>query len=172
MPEWKLHALENDRKITPRKITENWQLEFARMENARPGKCQNGNCTPRKMTEKSHPGKWQKMHNWNLPEWKMHTLENARMEIARPGKWQKNHTPENDRKLTIWICQNGKYTPLKMPEQKLHALETDRKLTHQCWNGGIPPLQISTILGQKCDFHYCLIFPKCQSWGPLGSIWT
>ena len=57
MPEWKLHTLENDRKITPRKMTENAQLEFARMENAHPGKCQNGNCTPRKMTEKSHPGK-------------------------------------------------------------------------------------------------------------------
>ena len=57
MPEWKLHTLENDRKITPRKMTENAQLEFARMENAHPGKCQNGNCTPWKMTEKSHPGK-------------------------------------------------------------------------------------------------------------------
>ena len=57
MPEWKLHTLENDRKITPRKMTENAQLEFARMENAQPGKYQNGNCTPWKMTEKSHPGK-------------------------------------------------------------------------------------------------------------------
>ena len=37
MPEWKLHALENDRKITPSKMTENLQLEFARMENTQPG---------------------------------------------------------------------------------------------------------------------------------------
>ena len=86
MPEWKLHTLENDRKITPQKMTENEQLEFARMENAHPGKYQNGNCTPWKMTRKSHTGKEQKIHHWNLPEWKMHNLENARMEIAHPGK--------------------------------------------------------------------------------------
>ena len=59
------------------------------MENAHPGKCQNGNCTPWKMTEKSHPGKWQKIYNLNLPEWKIHAPENARTEIARPGNWQK-----------------------------------------------------------------------------------
>ena len=57
MPEWKLHTLENDRKITPRKMIENAQLEFARMENAHPGKCQKENCTPQIMTKKSHPGK-------------------------------------------------------------------------------------------------------------------
>ena len=85
IPEWKLHALENDRKITPWKMTENAQSEFARMENAHPGKCQNGNCTPWKMTEKSHSGKLQKIDNLNLPEWKIHTAENARTEIARPG---------------------------------------------------------------------------------------
>ena len=48
--------MENDRKVTPQKMTKNAQLEFARMENAHPGKCQNGNFTPWKMTEKSHPG--------------------------------------------------------------------------------------------------------------------
>ena len=68
MPEWKLHTLEN-----------------TRMENAQPGKCQNGNCMPWKMTEKSHSGKLQKIDNLNLPEWKIHTPENARTEIARPG---------------------------------------------------------------------------------------
>ena len=37
MPKWKLHALENDRKFTPLKMTENLQLEFARMEKTQPG---------------------------------------------------------------------------------------------------------------------------------------
>ena len=60
MPEWKLHALENDRKITSQKMMENWQLEFVRLENTHPGKYQNGHCMPWKMTEKSHPWKWQK----------------------------------------------------------------------------------------------------------------
>ena len=69
MPEWKLHTLKN-----------------TRIENAQPVKCQNGNCKPWKMTEKSHPGKWQKIYNWNLPEQKIHTPENARMETAHPGK--------------------------------------------------------------------------------------
>ena len=55
--EWKLYALENDRKIRPWKIAENARLEIARIENAHPGKYQNGNCTPQKMTEKSHPRK-------------------------------------------------------------------------------------------------------------------
>ena len=154
-------------------------LENARMKIAHPGKWQKNHT--RKITEKSKPRKWRN-ENARHGKWqKMHTLENNRKVTpgkwqngkCTRGKWQKNHTLENDRKLTIWICQNGKYTPLKMPEQKLHALETDRKLTHQCWNGGISPLQISTILGPKMwFFHYCLIFPKCQSWGPLGSIWT
>ena len=56
------------------------------MENAQPGKGHHGNCTPWKMTEKSNPGKGQKIYTWNLPEWKILTPENARMEIARPGK--------------------------------------------------------------------------------------
>ena len=54
-----------------------------------------------KMTGKSDPGKQQKMHDWKLPEQKMHTLENTKMEIAHPGKLQKNQNPENDRKCTI-----------------------------------------------------------------------
>ena len=66
------------------------------------------------------------MHNWNLPEWKMHTLENARMEIAHPGKWQKNHTPEIDRKIKFGKCQNGNCTPWKIPEWKMHNLENTR----------------------------------------------
>ena len=44
MTEWKMHTLENDRKITPWKMTENTTLENDRMENA-------------------HPEKWQKIHN-------------------------------------------------------------------------------------------------------------
>ena len=32
-------------------------LETARMENAQPGKYQNGKCTTWKMTENAHPGK-------------------------------------------------------------------------------------------------------------------
>ena len=46
-----------------------------------------------------------------------------------PGKLLKNHTPENDRTCTIGICQNGKCTPWKMPEWKLHTPENDRKIT-------------------------------------------
>ena len=71
-------------------MTENAQYEFASMENAHPGKCQNGNCTLRKMTEKSnlenarievaHPGKLQngKFTTQKMPEWKFNTLENNR----------------------------------------------------------------------------------------------
>merc|ERR1711954_548832 len=71
----KMHTLENNRKpplenarmeivypgklqkVTPQKKTENAQLEYARVKNAHPGKCQNGNYTPWKMTDKSHPRK-------------------------------------------------------------------------------------------------------------------
>ena len=44
------------------------------------GKCQNGNCT-----------------TWKIPEWKLHNLENTRMEIPHPGKLQRSHNLENDR---------------------------------------------------------------------------
>ena len=57
MPDWKLHTLENDRKIMPKKMTEIARLEFAIMENAHPGQCQNGNFTQWKIIGKSHPGK-------------------------------------------------------------------------------------------------------------------
>ena len=66
IPEWAMYNPEIDRKFRPWKMTENhawkmpeWKLhtlENTRMENAQPGKYQNGNCTPWKMTEKSHPG--------------------------------------------------------------------------------------------------------------------
>ena len=94
--EWKLNTPESDRKITPQKMTEKSNLENARMEISHPGKYQNGKCTTLKipeqkwhalkMTEKSQPRKCQKMHSMNLPAWKMHTLENSRMEIAHSGK--------------------------------------------------------------------------------------
>ena len=61
MPEWKLHNQENYRKITPQKVTENLQLEFARIENTDPGKYQNGKCTP-----------------WKMTEWKLYNPENDR----------------------------------------------------------------------------------------------
>ena len=38
MTEWKMHALENGRKITPWKMTENTPPENDRMENAHHGK--------------------------------------------------------------------------------------------------------------------------------------
>ena len=47
------------------------------MKNAQPEEYQNGNSTPLKMTEKSHPEN-NKVHNWNLPERKN----------AHPGKYQ------------------------------------------------------------------------------------
>ena len=59
MLERKLYPPENDRQIEPRKMTENLNLENARMEIA-------------------HPGKYQK--------WKMHNLENTRTKITHPGK--------------------------------------------------------------------------------------
>ena len=66
MPEWKMHNLENDRKVTPWKMIENIGNAHSgkcqknhTLENDRKittGKCQNGKCTTWKMTEKSHPG--------------------------------------------------------------------------------------------------------------------
>ena len=41
-----------------------------------------------------------KCTTWKLIEWKMHNLEDDRMENARHGKWQKIHMPENGRKYT------------------------------------------------------------------------
>ena len=63
-------------------------LENARMEIALPGKCQNGKCTPRKMKEKAHTGKWQKLHNCKMHERKMHNLENDRK--ITPWKMKEN----------------------------------------------------------------------------------
>ena len=116
------------------------------MENAHPGKCQNTNCIPWNMIDKSYPRKWQKIKfgkcqnenftPWKIPEWKMHNLENTRMEIAYLVKWQKKYTPQNDRKCTFGICQmenahhgkcqNGNCTPWKIPEWKMHNLENTR----------------------------------------------
>ena len=39
MKEWKMHDMENDRKCTPRKMTEKSQPENDRMENAQPENC-------------------------------------------------------------------------------------------------------------------------------------
>ena len=62
MTEWKMHNMENDRKCTPRKMTEKSQPENDRMENAH---LENGRkFTYWKMTEKAH-------------------LENVRMENAQ-----------------------------------------------------------------------------------------
>ena len=47
MTEWKMHTMENGRKITHWKMTENTPPEIGRMENAHPWK----------MAEKSYPGK-------------------------------------------------------------------------------------------------------------------
>ena len=88
MPEWKLHALENDRKITPQKITEISILENARMEIVHPGKCQNGKYT-----------------TWKIPEWKLHALENDRKIIPR------NMTENAVRIRQNGKCQNENCTP-------------------------------------------------------------
>ena len=56
MPEWKLHTLENDIKITPCKMTGKLNLENARMKIAHPGKCT----------------------TWKMPEQKLHALQNDR----------------------------------------------------------------------------------------------
>ena len=58
MPEWKMHNLENDRKVTPWKMIEN-------IGNAHPGKCQK---------------------NHTLENDRKSLLENARIENAQPGK--------------------------------------------------------------------------------------
>ena len=55
------------------------------MENAQPGKYKTGNCTPWKMT-KNPAQEIDSKCSRNLPEWKMQTLENARMEIVPPRK--------------------------------------------------------------------------------------
>ena len=85
MTEWKMHTLENDRKIT------HW-----------------------KMTEKTHRGIWKttewKMHTMEngrkITHWKM--IENALLKITPwkmtmqntyHGKSEKRHTLENDRKI-------------------------------------------------------------------------
>ena len=97
-----MHTMENGGKITPCKMPENSLVEIDRMEKAHHGKCkknhtlengrkfitrkhQDGKCTPCKMAEKSHPGKSKKNHDWKMPEWKMHTLENDRIESAHHG---------------------------------------------------------------------------------------
>ena len=68
LTEWKKYTIENVRRITPWKMEENSSLENNRIENAHLGKwqkintlekarkimtgnCQNGKCTPWKMTE-------------------------------------------------------------------------------------------------------------------------
>ena len=51
MPEWKLHTLKNDRKITPRKMAENSYLENAGNEIAHPGKYHKRKCTTWEMPE-------------------------------------------------------------------------------------------------------------------------
>ena len=67
--------MENVRKITPWKMEENSSLENNRMENAHLGKWQ-----------KNHTlEKARKNHDWKMPEWKMHTLENDRIESAHHG---------------------------------------------------------------------------------------
>ena len=148
LTEWKMHTLENGRKITPWKKTENASLENERMENAHPGnwqnnhtlefdrkyntgKCQNGKCTP-----------------WKLTEWRMHTLENvrkitpwkktenaslenARMENAPPGNWQNYLTLEFDRKYNTGKCQNGKCTTWKMAEKTHHGIK--QKIHNWFW---------------------------------------
>ena len=71
MLERKLYPPENDRQIEPWKMTENLNLENARMEIAHPGKYQ----------------KW-KMHNLEIPEPKLHILENDKK--ITPRKMTKN----------------------------------------------------------------------------------
>ena len=71
MPEWKIHNLENDRKFTPWKMTEN--LHMYSQQNVRI-------ITPCKMLEKAQventlPGS---CTTWKMMEWEMHTMENNR----------------------------------------------------------------------------------------------
>ena len=99
--------------------------------------------------EIAHPGKWKGNHtpenNRNytpqndrkqkilkMPDWKLHTLENARMENAQPLKCQKgNDWKITPRKMTEngqlefartenthpWKCQNGNCKPWKVKEK-------------------------------------------------------
>ena len=83
------------------------------MENARPGKWQNGN---------AKPGKWQKIH----------ALEKAKtthLENAQPGNWQIG-------KCTTWkmaenthLGKRQKINTWKMAEWKMLDLENGRKYT-------------------------------------------
>ena len=62
------------------------------------------------MTEKTHPGKWQKIHA--CTPWKM-------LEKPHPGNCKKTHIwkmhyPEN---AQPGKCQNGKCTPQKVAEK-------------------------------------------------------
>ena len=68
------------------------------------------------MAENVHAGKWQKMHNRKMPEWKLYDTDNVRTEIAQLGRWQKMQVPENCRKYTTGKCQNGKCTTWKLAE--------------------------------------------------------
>ena len=142
LTEWKMNTLENGRKITPWKKTENASLEIERKENAHPenwqnnhtlkfyrkyntGKCQNGKCTPRKLTE------W-RMHTLEngrkITPWKKTenaSLENERVENAHPGKWQNNHTLEFDRNTALENARMENAQPGKW--QKRHTMENNRK---------------------------------------------
>ena len=70
IPEWKYHAPENYRKMTPWKMTE-CTIQI----------CQNGKCSPWKMSEwKLHtPQSDRKITNWKMIE--KSNLKNDRMEI-------------------------------------------------------------------------------------------
>ena len=86
MLEWKMHTMENNRKCTDWKMTENTQPEQDRMKNAQPRSDKKG--TPLKMIEnscmyimendkKTHTGKGQKITIGKCSNWKLHNLENA-----------------------------------------------------------------------------------------------
>ena len=47
------------------------------------------------MMEKTHTGKWKKIHHWKMTEWKMHTMENGRKITS--WKMEENPLLENDR---------------------------------------------------------------------------
>ena len=130
IPGWKMHNLKNTRM----EIAHPWKWQ--KNHTRKITKCIIGIYQNEKMhtlenirMEIEHPRKWQKNQIWKMPEWKFHILENTRMANVQPWKyqnrngmlwkWQKNHNPE----------QSGKYTPLKIPENKLHTLENDRKIT-------------------------------------------
>ena len=140
---WKMHTMENARTeiAPPGKWQKNHTPDYDRkctIGICQNGKCQNRNCTPWKMTEKSHSGKWEKYQIWKIPGPKLHTLENTRIENAQPGKYKngkctpwkmtKNPAQEIDSKCTVGICQNGKCTHWKMLERKLYPPENDRQI--------------------------------------------